>query len=134
VLLAEDDVSVANALRRLLEGYVDVVGLVHDGLTLVQAARQLSPDVIVTDLSMPVMNGLEATRQLKQDGATARIILLTMHTETQLVAEAVRLGAHVVLTKYDAGDSLVDAIYQAFAADGTLRDLKEPSSLTDERE
>ena len=87
-----------------------------------QAARKLKPDVIVTDFAMPVMTGLEATRQLKLDGATARIIFLTMYSESQLAAEAFRIGASAFLSKLAAGETLLDAIYQAFAADSTLRD------------
>src|SRR5215208_2461821 len=68
VLLADDNIDVADALRRLLEGEVELVGVVHDGLALVQAAQELRPDVIVTDLSMPGINGLEAARWLKQEG------------------------------------------------------------------
>ena len=121
VLLADDNMGVANALRRLLETDVELVGVVHDGLALVDAARELKPDVIVTDLSMPLMNGLEAARQLRQDGATARIIFLTMYSEEELAAEAFRIGAAGYLSKFAAGEELVDAIYQAFATDGTAR-------------
>ena len=127
VLLADDDIGVANALRRLLEGEVELVGVVHDGIALVQAALELRPDVIVTDISMPLMNGLEATRRLKQEGATARIIFLTMYSESQLAAEAVRIGASAFLAKFAAGENLVDAIYQAFAADGTRERLNDES-------
>jgi DNA-binding NarL/FixJ family response regulator len=118
VLLAEDDTGVADALRRLLEDEVALVGVVHDGLALVEAARELRPDVIVTDLAMPGMTGLEALGVLKQEGATARIIVLTMHAESQLAAEAFRLGASAFLSKVVAGEDLVDAIYQAYAAEG----------------
>src|SRR4051794_32441913 len=75
---------------------------------------------------MPVMNGLEAARQLKRDGATARIIFLTMYSESQLAAEAFRLGASAYLSKFAAGEELVAAIYQAFAAEPRER-------LNDER-
>lgn len=122
VLLADDNAGAARALCRLLEEDVELVGVVHDGLALVQAARALRPDVIVTDLAMPVMTGLEAVRQLKQEGATARIIFLSMYSEAPLAAEAFRIGASAFLSKFAAGENLVDAIYQAFAADSTLRD------------
>src|SRR3954465_10989747 len=87
VLLADDKIDVIDALRSLLEGEVELVGVVHDGVALVQAAQELRPDVIVTDLSMPHMNGFEAVRRLKQDGIAARIIFLTEYQEPELVAE-----------------------------------------------
>ena len=118
VLLADDNIGVANALRHLLEGEVELVGVVHDGLALVQAAQELRPDVIVTDLSMPLMNGLEAARRLTRDGATARIVFLTEYQEPQLAAEAFRIGASAYLSKLAAGEQLVDVICEVFAAEG----------------
>jgi DNA-binding NarL/FixJ family response regulator len=111
VLLAEDNIDVAEALRRLVEIDFDLVGVVHDGLSLVQAAQNLRPDVIVTDLSMPLMSGMEAVRRLKQEGVTARIIFLTMYQEPQLADEAFRLGASAYLSKFAAGEELLDAIH-----------------------
>ncbi len=80
VLLADDHTIVAEGLRSLLEGEFEFVGTVGDGRALLDAAQELNPDVIVADISMPVLSGLDAARQLKQDGSTAKIIFLTMHT------------------------------------------------------
>ena len=81
VLLADDNIAVARALHRLLEPDFDLVGVVHDGRALFEATLALRPDVIVTDLSMPLMSGLEAARLLKQHGVTAPIIFPTGYQE-----------------------------------------------------
>jgi DNA-binding NarL/FixJ family response regulator len=112
VLLADDHKIVAEGLRHLLEGEFELVGIVGDGRALLEAAQKLTPDVIVADISMPVLSGLEAARQLKQDGAAARIIFLTMHTDPQLAAEAFHIGASGYLVKSSAGEELVRAIHE----------------------
>src|SRR5262245_364064 len=93
VLLADDHTIVAEGLRSLLEDEFELVGLVSDGRALLEATRKLKPDVIVADISMPLLNGLDAARQLKREGSAAKIIFLTMHAEAQLVAEAFRSDA-----------------------------------------
>ena len=78
VLLADDHIIVAEGLWSLLEDEFELVGVVNDGRALLEAARNLMPDVIVVDISMPLLNGLDATRQLKREGNTAKIVFLTM--------------------------------------------------------
>lgn len=112
VLLADDHTIVAEGLRSLLEGEFELVGSVSDGRALLEAARNLNPDVIVADISMPLLNGLDAARQLKRDGATAKIVFLTMHAEAQLAAEAFRAGASGYLLKSSAGEELIAAIHE----------------------
>src|SRR5262249_54079045 len=112
VLLADDHTIVAEGLRSLLEGEFEFVGTVGDGRALLDAARKLKPDVIVADISMPLLNGLDAVRHLKRDGSTAKIIFLTMHTEPQLAAEAFRAGASGYLLKSSAGEGLITAIHE----------------------
>ena len=112
VLLADDHTIVAEGLRSLLEGEFEFVGTVGDGRALLDAAQKLKPDVIVADISMPLLNGLDAARQLKRDGATAKIIFLTMHAEAQLAAEAFRAGASGYLLKSSAGEELITAIHE----------------------
>jgi DNA-binding NarL/FixJ family response regulator len=112
VLLADDHTIVAEGLRSLLEDEFEFVGLVNDGRALVDAARKLKPDVIVADISMPLLNGLDAARQLKREGSTAKIIFLTMHAEAQLAAEAFRSGASGYLLKSSAGEELITAIHE----------------------
>ncbi|MGH9835247.1 MAG: response regulator [Blastocatellia bacterium] len=112
VLLADDHTIVAEGLRSLLEGEFEFVGTVGDGRALLEAARKLDPDVIVADISMPLLNGLDAVRQLKRGGSTAKIVFLTMHSEAQLAAEAFRAGASGYLLKSSAGEELVTAIHE----------------------
>jgi DNA-binding NarL/FixJ family response regulator len=112
VLLADDHTIVAEGLRSLLEGEFEFVGTVGDGRALLDAAQKLKPDVIVADISMPLLNGLDAARQLKRDGVTAKIIFLTMHTEAQLAAEAFRAGASGYVLKSSAGEELITAIHE----------------------
>jgi DNA-binding NarL/FixJ family response regulator len=112
VLLADDHTIVAEGLRSLLEGEFEFVGTVGDGRALLDAARNLKPDVIVADISMPLLNGLDAARQLKRDGVTAKIVFLTMHAEAQLAAEAFRAGASGYVLKSSAGEELIAAIHE----------------------
>jgi DNA-binding NarL/FixJ family response regulator len=112
VLLADDHTIVAEGLRSLLEGEFEFVGAVSDGRALLDAAQKLKPDVIVADISMPLLNGLDAARQLKRDGVTAKIVFLTMHAEAQLAAEAFRAGASGYLLKSSAGEELIAAIHE----------------------
>ena len=82
-----------------------------DGARLIEAARQLRPDVIVTDVAMPGMSGLEALRRLKADAIAAKVIFLTMHADAQLAAEALRAGASGFVVKHAAGKELIAAIH-----------------------
>jgi DNA-binding NarL/FixJ family response regulator len=110
VLLADDHTIVAEGLRSYLEDVFDLVGLVGDGRALLDAAHRLKPDVIVTDISMPSLNGLDAARRLKKEGITAKVIILTMHSDAHLAAEAFRAGACGYLLKQSAGEELITAI------------------------
>jgi DNA-binding NarL/FixJ family response regulator len=112
VLLADDHTIVVEGVRSLLEDEFEFVGAVNDGRALLDAARKLKPDVIVADISMPLLNGLDAARQLKRDGVTAKIIFLTMHAEAQLATEAFRAGASGYLLKSSAGEELITAIHE----------------------
>jgi DNA-binding NarL/FixJ family response regulator len=109
ILIAEDHTIVMEGLTGLLKVDFDVVGAVSDGRMLVDAAKRLRPDVVVTDISMPGMNGLEACRQLRAEGIEAKVIFLTMHGG-QLATEALQAGASGFLLKHSAGEELVTAI------------------------
>jgi DNA-binding NarL/FixJ family response regulator len=115
VILADDHAMVAEGLGRLISEVADLVGQVADGRQLVDSARRLKPDIIISDISMPVMSGLDALRQLKAEGSQARFIFLTMHTEAQLATEAMRAGASGYLLKAAAGEELFEAIRAAMA-------------------
>lgn len=110
VLLADDHTIVVEGLQSLLKDHFDLVGTVGDGRQLVDAARKLRPDIIVTDLSMPGMSGLDALRQLKAERLDARVIFLTMHADAGIATEALRAGAAGFLLKQSAGDELIAAI------------------------
>ena len=85
-ILADDHVMVAQGLGRLLGEAAELVAVVNDGRQLVESARTLRPDIIVSDLTMPVMSGLDAMRQLKAEGSNPRFIFLTIHTDARLAA------------------------------------------------
>lgn len=110
VLLADDHSLLLTAFERLLTGECDVVGQVTDGRALVAAAEELKPDVIVLDISMPLLNGLEAGRQIKHRMPDIKLIFLTMNEEPDIAAEAFRSGASGYLLKRSAGSELATAI------------------------
>ena len=110
VLLADDHAIVAEGLATLLKGHFDLVGTVGDGSELIDAARKLRPDVVVADIAMPVLSGLEALRRLKTARSDAKVIFLTMHADAQLASEAFRAGARGYVLKQSAGEELIAAI------------------------
>jgi DNA-binding NarL/FixJ family response regulator len=111
VLLADDHAIVLEGLASLLRSEFSLVGTVADGAGLLEAARQLRPDVIVTDVAMPGMSGLEALRRLKAEPTAVKVVLLTMHADAQLAAEALRAGASGFVVKHAAGKELIAAIH-----------------------
>jgi DNA-binding NarL/FixJ family response regulator len=110
VLLADDHALLLGAFEKLLSADCDIVGQVSDGRALVAAAEELKPDVIVLDISMPLLNGLEAARQIKQTVRSAKLVFLTMNEDTDLAAEAFRAGASAYLLKRSAASELLTAI------------------------
>jgi DNA-binding NarL/FixJ family response regulator len=110
ILLADDHALLLGAFEKLLSAECDIVGQVSDGRTLVAAAEQLKPDIVVLDILMPVLNGLEAARQLKQKLKNVKVIFLTMNEDSDIAAEAFRLGASAYLLKRSAASELMTAI------------------------
>ncbi len=110
VLLADDHKILIEGLRGLLESEFELVETVEDGRELVSAVERLQPDVIVADISMPMLNGIEAARHILRDNPRAKIIFLTMHSDVAYAAEAFRLGACGYLLKRSAAGELVTAI------------------------
>ncbi len=110
VLLADDHALLLGAFEKLLAGECEIVGQVSDGRALITAAETLKPDVIVLDISMPLLNGLEAGRQIKQRLRTVKLVFLTMNEDSDLAAEAFRAGASAYLLKRSAASELSAAI------------------------
>jgi DNA-binding NarL/FixJ family response regulator len=113
VLLADDHTIVTEGLARLLRDHdFDVVGAVGDGRQLIEAASRLRPDVIVTDLSMPGLSGLDVLARLRAERLDSKVIVLTMHNDANLATVAMRSGASGFLLKESAGEELLAAIRQ----------------------
>ena len=110
VLLADDHTIVAEGLASLLEPEYELVGRVQNGRDLLRAADELDPDVIVTDISMPLLNGIEALRQLKKTKPDVRVVFLTVHADVTYVTEAFRAGARGYVLKQSAAEELRSAI------------------------
>ena len=123
VLLADDHALLLEAFRRLLDPEFDVVGSVTDGAALVEEALRLRPDVVVADVSMPRMNGLEAARRLRAELPSARIVFLTVNEDPQIAAEAFRIGATGYLLKSATATELVAAIRAALKGKRFLSSL-----------
>ena len=113
VLLADDHAIVVEGLRRILEPDFEVVGAVADGLALVKAAEELRPDIVVADISMPFLNGIEAARQIRAANPQIRIVFLSMHPDVVYVSEAFQAGASAYVLKSSAGIEIVTAIREA---------------------
>jgi len=113
ILIADDHTIVVEGLVGLLKEDFDVVGTVSDGQLLIDAAKRLRPDVIVTDISMPGLSGLDVLPRLKAERVDSRVVVLTMHNDAALATRAIRAGASGFLLKLSAGEELVTAIQQA---------------------
>ncbi len=112
ILIADDHKLVAELCKRLLETEFDVVGIVGDGRALVREAEKLRPDVVVIDIAMPILNGLDAGRKLKEILPKVKLVYLTMNTDTDVAAEAFARGASGYLPKTCAASEMVLAVRQ----------------------
>jgi len=113
VLLADDHLIVAEGLKRLLDPEFELVGVVEDGRALREAAKKLRPDVIVADITMPHLSGIDALVQLKKDDPKAKVVILTMHREVAYARRALEAGALGFVLKHSAPAELVAAIRTA---------------------
>ena len=111
VMLADDHTILVEAFRKLLEPHFEIVGTVSDGRALMEAAPNLKPDVIVVDIGMPLMNGLEAGQRLKEQMPAVKFIFLTMNEDPDLAVQAMRSGASGYLLKSSAASELISAIH-----------------------
>jgi DNA-binding NarL/FixJ family response regulator len=113
VVLADDHQIVVEGLRGLLSEDFDLVGSAANGRELLEVCQRLQPDVVVADISMPLLNGIDAARQLRQQGSTAKIVFLTMHPDQTYATRALEAGASGYVLKHAASDELVTAIKAA---------------------
>lgn len=113
ILLADDHNLICAGFQKLLEPQYDVVGTVGDGRALLKVAAELKPDVVLVDVGMPLLNGLEAGKELKRLMPGIKLIFLTMNPDTDLAAEALRIGAAGYLLKTSQGSELLQAVGDA---------------------
>jgi DNA-binding NarL/FixJ family response regulator len=113
VIIADDHTMLVEAFEKLLSPECDVVAKVADGRALLTAVNELRPDVVVLDLSMPLLNGLDAARQIKQSHPSVRLVFVTMNEDPDLAAQAFRIGGAAYLLKRSAGSELLTAIREA---------------------
>jgi DNA-binding NarL/FixJ family response regulator len=113
VLLADDHRIVLDGLRSLMQPEFEIVGVVEDGRTLVAEAERLRPNLVVADISMPGLNGIDAARQIKKIDERIRIVFLTMHADVSYAASAFEAGASGFVLKHSAAQELVTAIREA---------------------
>jgi DNA-binding NarL/FixJ family response regulator len=112
VLLADDHLLIAEGIQKLLEPEFEFVGIVEDGRSLVAAVTKLQPDIAIVDISLPLLNGLDASRHIKKEHPEVKIIVLTMHSEPTFVEQAFRVGVSGYVLKQSVGSELVQAIHE----------------------
>lgn len=130
ILLADDHQLVTEAIKNLLEPEFEIVDIASDGRSLVSKAIELMPDVIVMDISMPMLNGLEAGRQLKAAIPKVKLVYLTMNQDQDIIAEAFKIGAAGFLVKHCASSELRDAIRQILVGRSYVTPLVREGKVT----
>jgi len=115
VILADDHAIVIEGLRRVLEPEFEIVGEVKDGRALVVAVERLRPDIVIADISMPLLNGIEAARQVRKTNRRVKIIFLTMHPDVTYAAEALRAGGSAYVLKSSAGVEIREAVREVLS-------------------
>jgi DNA-binding NarL/FixJ family response regulator len=113
VLIADDHKIVVEGLEKMLRPDFDIAGTVEDGRELVTAAEKLRPDAIIVDISMPMLNGIDAVRQIKKVHEAIKVVFLTMHLDVAYAVSAFEAGASGYVLKHSASDELVMAIHEA---------------------
>jgi len=113
VLLADDHKIVAEGLKSFLENEFEIIGIVENGRDLLEKTQKLHPDVIVVDVSMPLLNGIDAVREIKKIGLDTKVVFLTMHRDAMYAKEAFEIGASGFVLKHAAPSELITAIQEA---------------------
>jgi len=134
LMLADDHQMLREGLRRsMVDQGFDVVGEASDGMEAVEAAFRLRPDVILMDVTMPEMDGVEATRRIRQSLAETRVVMLTMHADQDVLANAIRAGASGYLVKDCSTDEIADAVRMAATGDTPISPQLAASMLDEVR-
>jgi DNA-binding NarL/FixJ family response regulator len=113
IVLADDHRIVLEGLKNLLEAEYDVVGMAQDGHELVKEVLRLKPDIVITDISMPSLNGIDAVRQIRKEGLNPKVIFLTMHNDAMYAKEVLDMGASGFVLKHSASSELICAVEEA---------------------
>ena len=113
VVLADDQAAILAVLAKLLQTEFDVVATVRDGPALVEAVARVSPDAIVTDISMPFLDGIEAAREILCTNPSARVVFVTVHADALMMQRGLAVGGLGYVAKVSAGEQLVPAVWAA---------------------
>jgi DNA-binding NarL/FixJ family response regulator len=113
IVLADDHRIVAEGLKSILAGHFELVGVVEDGQQMIDAARRLRPDAIVADVTMPLLNGIEALERMRKEGLEIPVVFLTMHRDVEYATQALEAGAAAYVLKHAAPEELVQAVRTA---------------------
>ncbi len=130
LLIADDHKLVAEACKSLLEPEFQVVGVVTDGRTLLKVAAALNPDVIILDIAMPQLNGLDAGEQIKHKMPSVKLVFLTMNLAAEVAAEAFRRGASAYVLKHSAAEELLTAVRKVVLGESYLSPLIARETVT----
>ena len=112
IVVADDNADMLELLKEILEPEFEVIATVRDGRDLLEAVKIFTPDIVITDISMPEMSGIEATRKIAEENLKAKIIILTVHTDRKIVDEGISAGASGYVFKLAAFRELAPAIYE----------------------
>lgn len=129
VLIADDHQLFTEGLRSVLESSFRVIGTASDGRELVELAERLRPDVVITDITMPGLNGIEAVRRIKQGNPRIQAVLLTMHVDPMYAEEAFTAGASAYVLKHTPGSELIQAIRDALSGRSYISPLLDGYTL-----
>ena len=130
IVLADDHAVVAQGFESLLKESFELVRVVHDGRALLDAVDKFRPDVVVTDISMPLLNGLDAIREIRRRHQNTKVLVLTMHGDTHMAVEAFRAGALGYVLKVSPAEELIRAICEVAAGRGYVTSLLAKDLIT----
>ena len=138
ILIADDHALIAEAFHQLLAQEFEIVGVVHDGRRLIKVAQELRPDVILVDIGMPLLNGLQAAGSIKRLLPGVKLVYVTVNEDSDLITEAFRRGASAYLSKTSAGTELVAAIHAVldggtYVGSSLSMEVQRPEPYADEQ-